>query len=284
MFFKRFLLIAMFAAVNLPATGRADERLRVLATFAPIYSLTANVAGKDAEVQMLLPADTGPHDFALSPRDLKKLAWADVIVANGGGVEDWLGKALQTAARPDVVRVIASERIRNAPNPHVWLDPVLAITMVETIRDALMARDPAHASDYGRNAAAYIALLRQLDADLRAATNQLPQKKLLTYHDSLACFAARYGFEVVGSVEPFPGHEPTPKYLKQLRTLILQKKVKALFSEPQYSPRILESLSRDLQVPIAVLDPMETGQPSAGLYEKVMRANLKSLQEALGGR
>lgn len=280
----RLLVSALVAlALMVRPCSAAEARLRVLATFAPIYSLTANVAGNAADVQMLLPADIGPHDFALSPKELKKLNWADVIVCNGEGVEEWLDKALKTA-RPGVLRVIASEKIKDAINPHVWLDPVFAITMVETIRDALMARDKAHAADYERNAAAYIERLRRLDADIREVAGKLPQKKLLTYHDSLACFAQRYGFEVVGSVEPFPGREPTPKYLKKLRGLIVEKQVKALFSEPQYSPRILESLSRDLQVPIAVLDPMETGEASAGLYEQVMRSNLKSLQEALGGR
>lgn len=284
MFFMRLLVSALVAlALMVRPCSAAEARLRVLATFAPIYSLTANVAGNAADVQMLLPADIGPHDFALSPKELKKLNWADVIVCNGEGVEEWLDKALKTA-RPGVLRVIASEKIKDAINPHVWLDPVFAITMVETIRDALMARDKAHAADYERNAAAYIERLRRLDADIREVAGKLPQKKLLTYHDSLACFAQRYGFEVVGSVEPFPGREPTPKYLKKLRGLIVEKQVKALFSEPQYSPRILESLSRDLQVPIAVLDPMETGEASAGLYEQVMRSNLKSLQEALGGR
>lgn len=259
------------------------ERLKVLATFAPIYSLTANVVGDSADLAMLLPGNAGPHGFALSPKDLKKVASADVIVANGAGVEEWLEKALQTAARPDAVRVIATERIKPLGNPHVWLDPVLAITMVETIRDALEKRDPENSKNYERNAGNYIAELHRLDAEIREATGKLQQKKLLTYHNSLNCFAERYGFEVVGAVEPFPGREPTPKYLKKLRSLIIEKQVKVLFSEPQYSPKILESLSRDLAVPIAVLDPMETGEPSADLYEKIMRQNLKSLMEALGG-
>lgn len=260
----------------------AQERLKVLATFAPIYSLTANVVGNSAELEVLLPGDAGPHGFALSPKDLKKLAKADVIVANGAGVEEWLERALETAARPGVLRVIASERIRNVENPHVWLDPVMAVTMVETIRDALMARDKANAEIYEANAAAYIRRLRLLDAEIRSATADLPHKKLLAHHNAMECFAHRYGFEVVGTIAPFPGREPTPKYLKQLKALIQEKGVTVIFAEPQYSPRIIESMSQDLGIAVASFDPMETGEPSAGFYEKVMRKNLQSLVKALG--
>ena len=278
--FLRILVLLAFTLWGEPA--QAQARLKVLATFAPIYSLTANVVGDVAELSVLLPGNAGPHGFALSPKDLKKMAAADVIIANGAGVEEWLGKAFESAARPETVKVIASERIRPIKNPHVWLDPLLAVTMVETIRDALAARDKANASIYQTNAASYILKLRKLHSDIDAATKHLPQKQLLTYHNSLECFALRYGFEIVGSVEPFPGREPTPKYLKQLRGLIVERRIRALFSEPQYSPRILESMSEDLQVPIATLDPMETGTPSAELYERVMRGNLESLVAALG--
>lgn len=260
----------------------ALERLKVVATFAPIYSLTVNVVGNAADVSVLLPGNTGPHGFALSPKDLKKMAAADVIVANGAGVEEWLDKAMETTAKTGVLKVIASERIASINNPHIWLDPIMAITMVETIRDALMARDKQNAASYQANAANYIQRLQKLHADVKSGTENLAQKKLLTYHNSLECFAQRYGFEIVGSIEPFPGREPTPKYLKQLRSLIVAKRIRALFSEPQYSPRILERMSEDLQIPIATLDPMETGVPSAELYERVMRKNLEALTTALG--
>jgi zinc transport system substrate-binding protein len=291
-------------------TGDSDstgpKKLRVLATFAPIFSFTKNVAGDAAEVEMLLPPNTGPHDFALAPSDLRKIAGADVIVQNGFGLESWLDRAVQGGLKPGALRIVAAKGIQplenppelstgeaktsdqkpneaeeTGPNPHVWLDPVLAIKEVENIRDGLMMRDPAHAETYVANANVFMTRLRNLDDEIGRATVGLPNKRMLTFHDSFPYFAARYGFEIVGVVEAFPGREPTPRYIQKLREIIVSKNVRVLFSEPQYSPQLLRSLSEELKRPIVVIDPMETGEPGADFYERVMRENLKSLTDAL---
>lgn len=276
---------AIFALVvcGFSATA-AEPKLRVLATFAPIYSLTKNVTGDCAEVEMLLPPNVGPHDFSFSPADMKKIARADVIVSNGLGLEEWLGKALRSGIKNESLSVVASkgiETIGTPPNPHVWLDPIRAIHEVETVRDGLKAKDPANAASYEQNAAKMAERLHQLDKDIRAATEKLSDKRMLPFHDSFPYFAARYGFQIVGVFEEFPGKEPTPKTLRRLREVVAQKHVRVLFSEPQYEPQILRSLSEELHVPIVVIDPMETGKPSADLYEDVMRKNLQSLTDAL---
>lgn len=277
---KKKTILLLLALVSLGACLQAREPgIKVLATFAPIYSLTKNVAGTAAEVEMLLPPNIGPHDFAFSPSELARLSQADVIVSNGLDVESWLDKAIKAAAS-GAERVVAGRGIK-VENPHIWLDPVLAIQMVENIRDGLRKKDPARAGEYEANAAAFIERLAKLDADIREATANIQSKRMVTFHNTFEHFARRYGFEVVGVVAAFPGKEPTPKYLRKLRDTIVAKKVEVLFSEPQYSPRLLESLAADLKVPIVALDPMETGEKTAELYESVMRANLKALTTAL---
>lgn len=280
---KPILLAAATALLTLflPAKGWGGEKLRVLTTFAPISSLTLSVAGKAAIVEQLLPPDAEPHHFALSPGDLKKLARADVLVENGLGVEEWLERALKNSR---ATRIVASAGIKpDDGNPHVWLDPVLAIRMVEAIRRGLAERDPEHAALYARNAAELTERLRQLDAEIRAVADALPDKRLLTSHDAFHYFARRYGFEVVGVFEAFPGREPTPRALKTLRDTILARRVKALFAEPGQPRRLVRTLSEELKVPIVEIDPMEFGKPDAAFYEKTMRANLRNLEEALGG-
>lgn len=271
---------SILALLCLFATTAFGAPLQVLTTFAPIDSLTRNVAGTTAHVEMLLPPNVGPHDFALSPSDLERIAKADVIVSNGLGVESWLQKAFKSNAKSDCLDLVASKGI-NSENPHVWLDPIFAIAMVGNIRDGLKAKDPANASVYESNAAKYIETLRKLDADIRSATSSMPDKRLLTFHEAFDCFAKRYGFEIVASVEEFPGKEPTPRYLKKLYKIIQEKHVRVLFTEPQYTAQMVRSLSNDLHIPIAVIDPIETGKPGPELYETVMRGNLKALTEAL---
>ncbi len=279
---RRTAFLLIFLAVGASASA-AESRLRVLATFAPVFCFAKNVAGDAADVEMLLPPNAEPHNYAISPGDLKKIARADVIVENGLGVESWLDKVLASGANPGVLRLVASAGIETRDaNPHVWLDPILAIREVENIRDGLKTRDPAHAGIFDKNAAAFIGRLRVLDAGIRLASERIRDRRLLTLHDAFRYFAARYGFEIVAVIEPFPGREPTPKYVRALRDLILQKNVHAIFAEPQVASRIARSLAVESRVPVAALDPMETGEPGAEFYEQATRANLDALVKALG--
>lgn len=277
-------LLALFLPLlflGTSALAAAGGKLRVVTTFAPITSLTLNVAGEAADVEQLLPPGAEPHDFALAPSDLRKLNKADVVVINGAGFEDWLGKSLRSLK---VRQIDASAGVRLVDdNPHVWLDPVIAIAQVENIRKGLAERDPANAATYNANAKAFTARLKALDGEIRRETKRLRDKKLLTVHDAFRYFANRYGFEVVGVIEELPGRDPSPRALKALREVIIKRKVKALFTEPQGSPQIVRSLSQDLQIPIVEIDPMELGEPSAALYETVTRRNLERLKEGLGG-
>ena len=304
------ILLAACSKQNAPPSQNSREtsasptpqKLRVLATFAPIFSFTKNVAGDAADVEMLLPPNVAPQDFALSPSDLKKIATADVVVENGFGLEAWLDRAAQGGLKKGAVRIVAARGIEpmensdelsmdekksaneteeNSPNPHVWLDPVLAIKEVENIRDGLSKKDPANGDTYLANANVFSTKLRDLDDEIGRSTVNLANKEMLTFRDSFSYFAARYGFEIVGIMEPFPGREPTPRFIEKLREIIASKNVRALFSEPQCSPQILQSLSQDAKLPIVVLDPMETGEPSADFYENVSRKNLNSLVDSL---
>ena len=170
-------------------------------------------------------------------------------------------------------------------NPHIWLSPINAIKQVGNIRDALASRDPLNAETYRANADAYINRLNKLDAEIRAATGSLPNKNLITFHDTFPYFARDYGFNVVATFEEFPGEEPSPRTIAQLRKIIAAGNVSALFSEPQYSPKAMQIIGKEFKVPVVQLDPMETGDGSKDFYERVTRKNLDALVSAFrGGR
>ena len=170
-------------------------------------------------------------------------------------------------------------------NPHIWLSPINAIKQVENIRDALVSRDPANAETYRANAVTYIRKLQSLDNEIRAATHSFPNRNLITFHDTFPYFARDYGFNVVATFEEFPGKEPSPKAIEQLRKTIADGNVSALFSEPQYSPKAMQIIGKEFKVPVVQLDPMETGDGSKDFYERVTRKNMDALVEAFhGGR
>jgi zinc transport system substrate-binding protein len=281
-------------------------RIVILTTFAPVHCFTSNVAGDAADVSVLVPPNAGPHDYSFSPADIQKIARADVLVTNGAGLENWLQRGIKGAGRKDLLVVDTSAGIHlitgldvrplpgvraepdpdaGGPNPHIWLSPINAIKQVENIRDGLLSRDPANAGTYRSNAEAYIGRLKELDDQIRAATASLPNKNLITFHDTFPYFARDYGFNVVATFEEFPGKEPSPRTIALLRETIARGNVSALFSEPQYSAKAMQTIGKEFKVPVVQLDPMETGDGSKDFYERVTRKNLDALVAAFhGGR
>jgi zinc transport system substrate-binding protein len=296
------VLAAFFLSIVVACNG--SSRLAVLTSFAPIHSLALNVAGDAAEVSVLIPPATGPHDYAFSPRDLTKIAQADVLIVNGVGLESWLDKGIKAAGKRDL-RIVDSSRgidlitgieMRNlagtksepdpdagGPNPHIWLSPRNAILQVRNICEGLAARDPQNAQVYRNNADAYVDRLMALDADILAATRVLPNKTLITFHDTFPYFARDYGYTVAATFEEFPGKEPSPRAIKQLREIIESAHVAALFSEPQYSAKAMQVFAQEFRIPVVQLDPMETGDGGKDFYERVMRRNLETLVGAFHG-
>ena len=108
---------------------------------------------------------------------------------------------------------------------------------------------------------------------------------MITFHDTFPYFARDYGFNVVATFEEFPGKEPSPRTIAQLRKIISAGNVSALFSEPQYSPKAMQVIGKEFNVPVVQLDPMETGDGLKDFYERVTRKNLDALVAAFhGGR
>jgi ABC-type Zn uptake system ZnuABC Zn-binding protein ZnuA len=169
----------------------------------------------------------------------------------------------------------------HAPNPHVWLDPILACGMVTNILTALQQGDPANASAYATNAAAMTLRLRKLDEEFRAGLASLPSRAIVTSHDAFPYLARRYGLEVVGVIEEHPEVDPSPAHLSALRATIQKHGVKALFLDAQESHRRARQLARDFKVAVLVLDTLEAAPLTLSAYEDGMSRNLLALQQAL---
>ncbi len=294
----RMILALVALGLSLGYATDCNARLSILTTFAPIRSLTSNVAGDVADVSVLVPPGAGPHDYSFSPADIQKISKADVLVMNGAGLEGWLQKGIKNAGGKNLLVVDTSAGINlitgldvrslpgvhaeadpdaGGPNPHIWLSPLNAIKQVQNIRDALVSRDAANAETYRSNADAYVERLKKLDADIRAATDSFANKNLITFHDTFPYFARDYGFNVIATFEEFPGKEPSPRAIQQLRQVIASGHVRALFAEPQFSSKPMQVIGKEFNLPVVQLDPMETGNGSRDFYEEVTRKNLDAL-------
>jgi zinc/manganese transport system substrate-binding protein len=271
------------------AAPPGNPKPRLVTSFLPAYCFAVNVAGDLAEVENLTPGSVSPHDLQLSPRELRRLGTADLVVVNGLELEPWLKRALEAQAgdhRPAVVELAAGldrDLIRRgtAPNPHVWLDPVLAAHAVTNVLLALQRSAPAHAARYALNARRYLGGLAQLDAQVQVALAPLKEEPFLTWHDAFPYFARRYGLRLAGVIEPIPDVEPSPRELSQVHRTIRAQGVRVIFTEPRSVSRWAQQIARDTGVALAELDTLETGPLSPTAYEDGMRRNLTTLQRCL---
>jgi ABC-type Zn uptake system ZnuABC Zn-binding protein ZnuA len=285
------VLFLAFTLAFAPSAGAA-EPLRVLASFLPMEIFTRNVTGDapGVTVASMLPASLGcPHDYALTPGDMKKIASADLFVANGLGMEDFLGEPIRRA-NPKI-RILETARgvrpVRRGHgeiNPHTWVSPRNAILQVREIEKALSEARPGLAPAFRRNADAYVFRLTALAAEFEAAAMTFRRTNIVTFHDVFDYLARDVGLTVVGKIETVPGQEPSAGEIQRLSRTIREKEVPAVFSEPQYSPKLADTLAREAGVPVRVLDPVATGSPALTAYEDAMRRNLSTLKEALSSR
>jgi zinc transport system substrate-binding protein len=279
-------------------------KVRVLTTIFPLYDFAREVGGSDVEVRNLLPPGVDPHEFALSPRDVALIEGADVLVANGAGLDDYLTKAIQKAQLTKRDVVVCTEGLpkqREAAghadkdhegeegDPHLWLDPQFARWYVHNVAQEIVNEMIAHgdlekAQAVKDRAAKYDTQLVTLDKEYRTRLGAVPNRAFIAFHGAYGYLAARYGLEVAAVWQSTPGREPSPREVGSILKVARDRKIRALFSEPQFSPRAIEMIAKDARLPVYTLDPLETAVDLQGTrYLTTMRRNLDTLVKALSG-
>lgn len=298
------------------ATSATTDQLQIVTTFVPMSQFTKAVVGDRAEVTQLLPTNVGPHDYQAKPEDVQKLANADVLVQNGLGMEEFLEDMVENAENDQLTVIDSSQGIPTIAtktivgethegethegetheteaehehgefNPHIWLDPKLAIQQVETIRDGLIAVDPEGQEIYTANAAAYIQKLRDLDTETTKRLQPYGGKTFVAFHDFAPYFAQSYNLKVTFLVD-VPEENPSPDDVKRVMDTVQGTNLKTLLTEPQTGEDAFASLAKDLQVKVSTFDPMETGSAEAiqpDYYLTTMRQNVTTLLTAFTGQ
>lgn len=290
------------------------SQIRVVATFLPMYLFTRAVAGDAAKVDILIQPGTEVHEYQATPANVKTIAAADVVVKNGLGMEEFLDRTIKSAENAKLKVIDASQGIsalketsetvsvgKAEPddhghdhadekdkadghahadgNPHVWLSPVLAKQQVETIRDGLMAADPANKATYQANAAAYIQKLSDLNNQFEQSLKPFPDRTFITFHDAFPYLAKQYDLKQVAIVQ-IPEDQLTPTDVQQTIDVVKRYNVKALFSEPGIDNKLISSLATDLKITVRPLKSLESGQLDPQYYFTAMEENLQTLKTA----
>jgi ABC-type Zn uptake system ZnuABC Zn-binding protein ZnuA len=281
-------------------------RLRVVATTTLVGDTVSRVAGDRVELVTLVPAGTDPHSFQPTPRDVTHLADADLVFANGLGLEEFLDGMLDSANTQDEVIFVSdgiqaleragghedepAENHEGEPHnldPHVWMDPNNVLVWVDQIESALAAADPQNAADYAENAEAYRQELRALDEWVRQQVSQVPaeRRQLVTDHAVFGYFAERYGFEQVGAV--IPGFstlsEPSAQELAALQNAIATLGVPAILVGYTVNPNLAERVATDTGVQLVSVHTGSLTGPegTAPTYLDFIRYNVEAIVSAL---
>jgi ABC-type Zn uptake system ZnuABC Zn-binding protein ZnuA len=274
-----------------PNQAAARPGLNVLAIETFLADIAQNVAGDRLLLSALLPTGVDPHGFEPTPGDLTRVAASHVLIVNGAGFEEFLGKLLQNAGGERLV-IEASAGLTShtarAGDPHFWLDPNNVVRYVENIRDGLSQADPDGAATYAANAEVYIAQLKELDRWIAGQVRQVPaeRRQLVTNHESFGYFADRYGFKIIGTIVPSVSTSASPS-AQQLARLIDQIKAtgaQAIFLETGTNPQLAQQVARETGIQVVTglysHSTTEAGGP-APTYIDMMKYNTRVIVDAL---
>lgn len=309
---KGFILAAIVLVVGIIAVGLVfanlnkkdtDQKIKVTASFYPLAEFARQVGGDKVTVQNITPAGVEPHDFEPSPQDIASFQKSKVFIYTGAGFEPWAEKVLPDLKGVTVINASKDISLLEAvpeeeegeeykgeeatTDPHFYLDPVLSQHVVKNIADKLSEVDPSNKGVYEKNANAYIEKLAALDKEFAEGLATRERNDIVTSHAAFAYLAKRYNLKQV-PIAGLSEEEPSPAKLAEVAKYCRENNVKYIFFETLVSPRLSETVAKEVGAKTLALNPLEgltTEEQKQGKdYISVMQENLKNLRIALGGK
>lgn len=256
----------------------------VVAAFYPLAYAAERIGGPSLHVDDLTPAGAEPHDLELTPRAVAEIEKARVVLYLGHGFQPAVSKAVEQA-KGQRVDLLAGLPLRASTeseegltaDPHVWLDPVLFARIAKRIGVALHRPSARLRRD-----------LLMLDSEYRNGLRSCKRREIVTSHAAFGYLAARYHLRQVPITGMTPESEPTPRELTRAVKQVRRTHATTVFFETLVSPRLADTVAREVGAHTAVLDPIEgltAAEQEQGLnYLSLMRRNLAALRKALGCR
>ena len=296
---RRALAASALAALFVAASARAQDRLKVIASFSILGDLVKNVGGDRVEVATLVGPNGNAHVYAPSPGDAKKVADAKLVFVNGLGFEGWLERLVKASGTKAPI-VIATKGIKplertgdhdhdhdhGRADPHAWQSVANAKIYVANIRDALIAADPAGKDTYTANAAAYLAKLDALEREVREVIAKIPadRRRVITSHNAFGYFQNAYGVNFIAPQGVSTEAEASAKDVAAIIAQIKKQKAAAVFLENVTDPRLVEQIARETGAKVGgtlYSDALTDDKGDATTYIDLIRHNLRQLASAL---
>ena len=276
-----------------------STKLRVIASFFPLYEFSKNVAGDKAEVYSFIPIGVEPHDWEPSANNVLKLKESNVFIYNGAGLESFVDKLINSEEYNNVnfvettngIELIQSNDVHQKEqshilyNPHVWLDPILAKHQVMMIKDTMIQADPKNKKYYEDNANAYNDKLDQLNAKIQTELSHCKKDTFMPFHNAYSYFANRYGLKTMPLSGISPESEVTATDLKEFIDFIKKNEIKTIYAEELVDPKLATTLAEEAGTQVLIFSPLEglTNQETIDgvTYLDKMKENVQNLKIGL---
>lgn len=283
------------------------------ATVAPVHSLVSMVTDGVTAPDLIIRPGASPHNYALKPSEAQALDEADVVFWVGESLEPWMVKALTTlAGDADVVELGEAGGVHQLGfrkggifeahdhdeadehgdhdhhhhgdiDPHLWLDPDNATVWLDVIAKILSEADPANADGYRANAENAVSKIAATVADIETLLEPIQEKPYVVFHDAYQYFERRFDLHPLGSISLGDADRPGPARLIEVREAVIASGATCVFAEPQFEPKLIETVIEGSDVAMGTLDPIGAGlEPGAGLYPQLLLGLAESLADCLG--
>ena len=269
----------------------AASDLKVVVSIKPFHSLVSTVMQGVSEPALLLNGNNSPHTYSLRPSAAVKLQNADLVFWGGENLEGFLAKPIHSLAAG--ARVVSFEdtpglilrpfrsvkewqeldpeskndqdhvkkrKINRLPgnDPHIWLDPLNAQKITQYLIQILSKFDPENSQTYHSNGKKTILRLSDLNIQLETKMSSVSSKPYIVFHDAYQYFEKRYQLNPIASVTVSSGPSTSVGRLIDIRKKIKIKKVLCIFTEPQFSPKLVQTVISGTAVKKGILDPIGT--------------------------
>jgi zinc/manganese transport system substrate-binding protein len=306
------VLLAACTSQAAPADEPGPDGIAIVTTTAILGDLTDNVATDDDRVSVLMDAGADPHTFEPSARQIAELTEADLVVANGAGLEEGLTDALDEAAAAGVPVFVAADHVDTLPasgehggahedgtdgsehadepdgavDPHIWMDPARMADVARALgrQIGVLTDAPQAAAD---RAQPYAGQLADLDRRIEQMLADIPPERrtLVSNHGSLQYFADRYDLQIVGTVIPgvSTGGEPSARDLEALAEVIRREEVAAIFTDSTAPSQLADTLARETGTDVEVVELYtgSLGTDEATTYVDMLETDAERISRAL---
>ncbi len=259
------LLLTVVAAFSVQANT-------VLTSIKPIQLITLELTKGVSQPDVLLASNTSPHDYALRPSDVKRIRNADLVIWFGHDLEPFLEKILQDQANVLTISEMPQLELREYNgghddhhghdhgnhDPHFWLGYAPTQQVAQAITEKLIEIDANNAQTYRDNLSAFLSQLDKQHQAIKQQLNTVKGRGYYVFHDAYGYFEQDFALNHLGHFTVSPDRKPGAKTLIKIRKSLASKQAQCVFSEPQFTPAVVESVTRGSNAKVGVLDPLGT--------------------------